>query len=288
MNIVQLEYFLAVCRTRSFTKAAAQCYTSRQNLSRTVRDLERELGAKFFAQSGNELALTVEGDEARRRAERIMEEVRGLERTFERGDGGDRPLNVLIGTNIINCGPYDISTALDAYGGVLRVSELGCKSCYEAVRAGEADIAFIGCMEREFPGCEAELLQQDRLYLLVKEGSELSGKDAVDINDLAGHRLSLLPDYEFQFAPFVGACKDRGLDMGSIDVISNAGFMMRMVRREDAVGIASAAFKENTPEGTRVMPLSDPSMLMGLYALMREGAASITAKDLASRVREAV
>ena len=288
MNIVQLEYFLAACRTRSFTKAAAQCYTSRQNLSRTVRDLERELGVRIFAQSGNELALTLEGDEARRRAERIMVEVRGLERAFEESHDDSRALDVLIGMNIINGGPYDISSALDEFDGALHVSELGCKECYESVRAGSADIAFIGCMEREFPGCDAELLQQDRLYLLVKADSELAKKDSVSVNDLAGHRLSLLPDYEFQFAPFVNKYRDHGLDMAAIDVISNAGFMMRMVRREDAVGIASAVFKENTPEGTKVMPLSDPGMRMNLYALTREGDTSIAARDLASRVRKAI
>ena len=60
-----------------------------------------------------------------------------------------------------------------------------------------------------------------------------------------------------------------GLDMGAIDVISNVGLMLRTVRKDDSVGIASISFRENTPAGTKVVPLSDPAMRMNLYALYR-------------------
>ena len=79
--------------------------------------------------------------------------------------------------------------------------------------------------------------------------------------------MAILPDFEFQFEPLIKVYRACGLDMGAIDVISNVGLMLRTVRQDDSVGIASISFKENTPSGTKVVPLSDPTMQINLYAL---------------------
>ena len=70
--------------------------------------------------------------------------------------------------------------------------------------------------------------------------------------------MAILPDFEFQFEFLMKAHRACGLNMGSIDVISNVGLMLRTVRRDGFVVIASISFKENTPSGTKVVPLSDP------------------------------
>lgn len=44
MDHRQLSYFLAVCEARSITGAAAAAHISEQELGKTIRDLEGELG----------------------------------------------------------------------------------------------------------------------------------------------------------------------------------------------------------------------------------------------------
>lgn len=269
MNIVQLEYFMAASRALNFTRAAEECFTSRQNLSRAIRDLERELGVSLFNQGKGSLTLTVEGVEATKRAQRILGEIRDFKNAFSVTEAESMTLDVLVGLNLMSCTTYDISAALDKYEGRVRLGEHGCKTCYEAIVNGSADLAIVGCMERAFPGCEYEVVGGNRLQLLVSENSQLAEKESLDITDLAGHRMAILPDFEFQFEPLMKAYRACGLDMGAIDVISNVGLMLRTVRRDDSVGIASISFKENTPFGTKVVPLSDPAMRMNLYALYR-------------------
>jgi len=283
MNIVQLEYFMAASRTLNFTRAAEECFTSRQNLSRAIRDLERELGVSLFNQGKGSLTLTIEGVEAAKRAQRILDEVRDLENAFPKAAPGAEALDVLVGLNLMSCTAYDIYGALDSFEGTVKLGEHGCKTCYDMVADGSADLAIVGCMERTFPGCEHEVIGGNQLQLLVCEDSALAAKDHLDVTDLAGHRMALLPDYEFQFEPLMKAYRACGLDMGAIDVISNVGLMLRTVRKDDSVGIASISFRENTPAGTKVVPLSDPAMRMNLYALYRSTSnKSVTVANLVS------
>ena len=50
MDIRQLEYFIAVARLRSYTKAADELFITRQALSKAVHNLEQELGETLIAQ----------------------------------------------------------------------------------------------------------------------------------------------------------------------------------------------------------------------------------------------
>ena len=48
MNTLSLRYALEVNRTRSITKAAQNLYMGQPNLSRAIRDLEKDLGIVIF------------------------------------------------------------------------------------------------------------------------------------------------------------------------------------------------------------------------------------------------
>jgi DNA-binding transcriptional LysR family regulator len=48
MEMHQVRYFLAVCRTLNFTKAAEECNVAQPSLTRAVQKLEEELGGALF------------------------------------------------------------------------------------------------------------------------------------------------------------------------------------------------------------------------------------------------
>lgn len=271
MNISQLEYFLAASRTLNFTQAASQMFTSRQNLSHAIRHLEKELGVQLFTQEGNALVLTVAGHETARRAQKVLDEIASLKEAFQPDEGIDRqPLKVALGQNNMNCAPYDLPSALEDYDWDVSLSEYSCKQCYEAVLENRADLALIDCMERDFPDCESNVILSNKFYLLASKDSALSKQNTIRLVDLSGHRIVLLPDYEFQLRPFIDACLARGMSSHSFDVISSIGFMLMTVRNEDAVGIGSAAFEKNTPPGTKLIGISDFKVPMNLYAVHKK------------------
>lgn len=54
--------FACVARYRSFTKAAAALYTNQPNVTRTIKNLERELGCPLFRRTSRMVQLTPEGE----------------------------------------------------------------------------------------------------------------------------------------------------------------------------------------------------------------------------------
>ncbi|MBP89276.1 MAG: hypothetical protein CMJ64_21595 [Planctomycetaceae bacterium] len=61
MNLDQLETFLAVARTESFTKAAPQVHRTQSAVSRQIQELERSLGVPLFERLGKQVLLTNAG-----------------------------------------------------------------------------------------------------------------------------------------------------------------------------------------------------------------------------------
>jgi DNA-binding transcriptional LysR family regulator len=61
MTLYQLEVFLAVAKTGSFTKAGELLHASQSGVSHTIADLEKELGVLLFKRNRNGVKLTEAG-----------------------------------------------------------------------------------------------------------------------------------------------------------------------------------------------------------------------------------
>ncbi len=61
MNQLQIEYFLAVARNRSFTRTAEELYVTQPAISRQISSLEAELGFTLFDRTSKKTSLTAEG-----------------------------------------------------------------------------------------------------------------------------------------------------------------------------------------------------------------------------------
>ena len=62
MEIRHLEIFLEVSKLKSFSKAAESLHISQPTISRTVMELEEELGFQVFRRTNKEIRLTNEGE----------------------------------------------------------------------------------------------------------------------------------------------------------------------------------------------------------------------------------
>ena len=73
MELRVLQYFLAVTREQSISRAAQSLHLSQPTLSRQLKDLEDELGKQLFVRGNRRVTLTEEGMILRRRAEEVVE-----------------------------------------------------------------------------------------------------------------------------------------------------------------------------------------------------------------------
>lgn len=78
MTDKQLYYFLEICKYRSLNAASGDLYISQQALSKTVKSLERELGAPLFERNVHGLKLTEIGEEFYRTVTKFLEDCDSL------------------------------------------------------------------------------------------------------------------------------------------------------------------------------------------------------------------
>lgn len=73
----QVRYFLAVCESLNFTRAAKACNVAQPSLTKAIRKLEEELGGPLFRRERNRTHLTELGRIVRPHLERITEAAAG-------------------------------------------------------------------------------------------------------------------------------------------------------------------------------------------------------------------
>lgn len=84
INTVYLNYALEIERTGSITQAAQNLYMAQPNLSKAIKDLEKELGFTIFKRATTGVKPTEEGAEFLHHARHIIEQLNAVERISQR------------------------------------------------------------------------------------------------------------------------------------------------------------------------------------------------------------
>ena len=79
MNINELKYFIKVAEAKSLSKAANELFISYQGLSKSLKNLETELGCPLFEKNRFAAKLTEYGEELYRSAKLIVGEWENLQ-----------------------------------------------------------------------------------------------------------------------------------------------------------------------------------------------------------------
>lgn len=86
MNIVQMRYAVEIEKTRSISKAAENLFMAQPNLSRSIKELEEDLGITIFIRTSKGISLTPDGEEFLSLAKKIISQVEEIEAIYK----GDR------------------------------------------------------------------------------------------------------------------------------------------------------------------------------------------------------
>ncbi len=78
MELRHLRYFLAVAEELNFTKASEKLFISQPPLSRQIKELENEIGAKLFERTNKKVILTEAGKYFREEIVRQLEDLESI------------------------------------------------------------------------------------------------------------------------------------------------------------------------------------------------------------------
>lgn len=85
MNILHMKYALEVARAGSINKAAENLMVAQPNLSRSIKELETDLGITIFQRSPKGMQLTVDGEQFIRYALKIAGQIEQVEQFYKQG-----------------------------------------------------------------------------------------------------------------------------------------------------------------------------------------------------------
>ena len=266
MEIQQLRYFLAAANCSNFSRAAKQCFTSRQNIAHAMNVLERELGIALFERKGNGVELTPAGQQVACHADDIVSRVDSLQALFATTSSAGEGLSIAVTYNLLSKIPEETESFIFKFDRWINLFEMGCEDCYRAVCSGEADVGLALCMRRSFDDCNFEEIGHLKAYAIVNEHSPLAQKPQLSIFDLRTQRLQIMSESAFQYEPLFAQLNALGYDFSNISVATTSSTLYG-IKRNEAVGIATSVFVESLPAGMRALPLDDPRYDWCIYVL---------------------
>ena len=83
MNVLHMKYAVEVANAGSMNKASEQLYIAQPNLSRSIKELENDLGIAIFERSSKGISLTPEGREFIGYAKKILSEIDEVEYMYK-------------------------------------------------------------------------------------------------------------------------------------------------------------------------------------------------------------
>lgn len=148
MNISYEAYrvFYYTAKTRSFTQAANALGNSQPNITRIIKNLERELGCTLFLRNNRHVELTAEGETLYRHVSAAFEQLQAGEEALLRGGGLDGGILRIAATEIalhVFLLPV-LSRFRGRYPGVhIRLFNGSTPAAIDELKNGLADLAFV-------------------------------------------------------------------------------------------------------------------------------------------------
>ncbi|MBQ9768284.1 MAG: LysR family transcriptional regulator [Lachnospiraceae bacterium] len=96
MNILHMKYAVEVANAGSINKASEVLLIAQPNLSRSIKELEADLGITIFDRSAKGMVLTAEGERFIGYAKKILAQIDEVETMYKSGIPGKRQFSVCV------------------------------------------------------------------------------------------------------------------------------------------------------------------------------------------------
>ncbi|GAB2740081.1 LysR substrate-binding domain-containing protein [Nocardioides pakistanensis] len=261
MDLHQLEAFLAVAEELHFGRAAERLHMAQPPLSRTIKQLERELGSQLFERTTRSVRLTSAGEALIEPAREVLEGCR-IARSAVRAAGEGETGRVRLGF----AGPSShlligrLARRVRERQPGIELSLQSVTYGYEALRLvmeGSMDLALVR-WGMEPPGIASRVVAEEHYVLVVPEGHRLAGREEVSMADCRDEHFVALPADPGSSVrdAFIRACYEAEFAPNIVQVAPDSWTVMALVAA--GVGVTftiDTAVANMRAEGIAVVPL---------------------------------
>ena len=199
MEMHQVRYFLAVCDTLNFTRAAERCNVAQPSLTKAVKKLEEELGGELFRRERSQTHLTELGRLMQPHLETIYDASMAAEeqaKGFHTLDHASVSLGVMSTIGPTRMVDFMARLKEEMPNLELTVREAKGTDLVEALLEGELEVALIGLPNLP-DRLDARPLYTERYTVAFAKGHPFEGLNAVPVERLDGEDYLLRLHCEF-------------------------------------------------------------------------------------------
>lgn len=268
-SLRQLQYFIAITETNSFSRAAERCNVTQPTLSGALRDLEALLGQKLFDRSSRNVALTRAGEELLRPAKDLVSQA---EQMIELARSHHSPLSGGLRLGVIpTIAPYVLPQLLPAlkkhYAALdLTLKEEQTGRLLKALELREIDAALMA-FPYATPGAEQMILWSEPFVIAMPGTKPLDPRPA-QIHDLNTHNIMLLEDGHCLREHAIAACRLQPQAQRQTFGATSLPTLLQMVQHGFGATLlpAMAVDAKNPPRGITIRHFAapQPSRQIGL------------------------
>ncbi len=261
MEMHQIRYFLAVCDTLNFTRAAEQCNVTQPALTRAIQKLEEEFGGLLFRRERSLTHLTDLGRLIRPQLEQVWRQTEAAKTTaksFLKLESA--PLNLGVMCTI---GPLrGIGFVTDFWrsnqGIEITLREGVPQRLGEQLREGELDVAVMAQWEPFEERFNVQPLYQERFVVAFPPGHRFAEQNGVAMADVDGESYLLRINCEYK--DYLRAKREEaGVELRHVYRSEREDWIQTMVMA--GIGIAFMPEYSIFLPGLQTRPLIEPEVV---------------------------
>jgi DNA-binding transcriptional LysR family regulator len=258
MEFYQIRYFLALCRTLNFARAAEQCNVSQPSLTRAVQKLEQEFGGLLIRRERRCTHLTELGELVRPMLEEVLSQSL---RTVASAKRHLRPNKAVLRLGIMpSIGPARLAPFLVRFGAAcggaeLTLVEASLPRLNDLLLGSHLDaavVAYVRGSDKRFRYCP---LYRERIVIIAPKGHRFEQLEAVRLRDLQDENLLFRTNCDMGDF-LLESCRSEGFEPRIIHRSAREDWVQCMVA--SGLGITVMPEFSHTDAATIARPLIDP------------------------------
>lgn len=266
MTLQQLQYYVAVCRHQSLTKAARELSISQPGLSTSIRDLESECGFPLFDHRPNSISLTDQGRAFLREVEHLLHSYGQLWENAELIAQGKTILRVGVapmGASLIfprlrkgfHAACPDVT---------FEVTEDSTETLYQKIDTGELDFALTVSIAPPGADYRSVILGHSRLLFCVHRDHPLAEERVETLAQVGQTPLIMLSDRYSQTKYLKRLFRAADFTPNVIQYTSQVFTILQHIRENAAAGFLSEDIvqREDSLTGFALQEIEQASIAM--------------------------
>jgi DNA-binding transcriptional LysR family regulator len=262
MEMHQVRYFLALANTLNFTRAAEECNVTQPALTRSIKQLEEELGGELIRRERSHSHLTELGKSMLPLLRQCHDAASSAKSLARAAQGSDAAVLAVTISNSVNIDLLmsTIAELLRVHPRMqLRIHRGSPIAVIDTLKGGDVEIAVAGMFDGEWDRLDRWALFSEKIEMVVGRSHRFGSGDIDDVglselsSETVVHRVAC------EYAEELSRCLAAGgVAAGTVHMVETDHDMLALRAAGGGVGFVSTTAPQSV--ATRRVPLRDVSL----------------------------